>query len=110
MLNQVVSKLLTRPARRYETVFARMRAIGLLFVGPQAPNGRQADPWPGELPGNSRNVPTYHTTRKTPTTATRQLDFVFASDSFGDSLTVRALNSPEQWGPSDHCQLEIEIP
>ena len=84
--------------------------MGLLFVGPQALNGRQADPWPDELPGNSRNVPTYHTTRQTPTTATRHLDSVFASDSFGDSLTVRALNSPEQWGPSDHCQLEIEIP
>ena len=97
-------------ARRFETVFTRMSAMGLLFVGPQAPNGRQADPWPDELPGNSRNVPTYHTNRQTPTTATRQLDFVFASDSFGDSLTVRAVNSPEQWGPSDHCQLEIEIP
>ena len=40
---------------------------------------------------------------------TRQLDFVFASDGLSDSLTVRALNSPERWGPSDHCQLEIEI-
>ena len=96
-------------ARRYETVFMRMNAMGLLFVGPQAPNGRQADPWPDELPRTSRNVPTYHTNRQTPTTATRQLDFAFASDSFGDSLSVRALNSPEQWGPSDHCRLEIKI-
>lgn len=96
-------------SRRYGTVFARMSAVGLPFVGPQAPNGRQADPWPDELPRNSLNVPTYHTNRQTPATATRQLDFVFASNGLGDSLTVRALNLPEQWGPSDHCQLEVEI-
>ena len=96
-------------AKRYETVFTRMTALGLVFVGPQAPYGRQADPWPDELPRGSRNVPTYHTTRQTPATATRQLDFVFASDGFADSLTVRALNEPDQWGQSDHCRLEIEI-
>ena len=44
-------------AGRYETVFTRMKALGLPFIGPQAPNGRQADPWPNELPRNSRNVP-----------------------------------------------------
>ena len=46
-------------AARYETVFARMEALGLPFVGPQAPHGRQADPWLDELPSDSRNVPTY---------------------------------------------------
>ena len=96
-------------SNRYETVFTRMQALGLPFIGPQAPNGRQADPWPDELPRNSKNVPTYHTNRQTPKTATRQLDFVFASVGFADSLTVRALNRREQWGPSDHCCLEIEI-
>ena len=96
-------------ARRFETVFTRMDALGLRFIGPQAPNGRQADPWPDELPRDSLNVPTYRTNRQTPATATRQLDFVFASDGLGNSLTARALNSPEHWGPSDHCRLEIEI-
>ena len=96
-------------AKRYETVFTRMKALGFSFVGPHAPNGRQADPWPDELPTHSENVPTYHTNRQTPGTATRQLDFVFASEGFTDSLTVRGLNRPEQWGPSDHCCLEIEI-
>ena len=85
-------------AKRYETVFTRMKALRLPFVGPQAPNGRQADPWPDELPRHSENVPTYHTNRQTPRTATRQLNFVFASEGFADSLTVRALNRPEQWG------------
>ena len=93
-------------ASRYGTVFARMEALGLPFVGPQAPNGRQADPWPGELPRESKNVPTHH---PKPHPATRQLDFVFASKGMVDSVCVRALNESEQWGPSDHCRLEIEV-
>ena len=86
-----------------------MDALGLAFVGPQAPNGRQAGPWPGELPPDSKNVPTYHSTRQTPETATRQLDFVFASKSLASSVTVRALNEPDRWGPSDHCVVEIVV-
>ena len=53
-------------AARYQTVFTRMEALGLSFVGPQAPHGRQADSWPTELPQESKNVPTYHSTRQTP--------------------------------------------
>lgn len=96
-------------ARRYATVFARMEALGLEFVGPQYPNGRRADPWPDELPPESANLPTYHTNRQTPETATRQLDFVFASAGLAKQLRVRALNEPDQWGPSDHCRIEIEV-
>ena len=96
-------------ASRYATVFSRMSALGLPFVGPQAPDGRQAEPWPEELPRESKNVPTYHTNIKKPATATRQLDFVFASDSLAERVRVRALNEPDQWGPSDHCRVEIEV-
>ena len=96
-------------ATRYQTVFTRMEALGLPFVGPQAPNGRQADPWPDELPRESRNVPTYHTVKQRPAAARRQLDFVFASRSLVGSVRVRALNEPDQWGPSDHCRLLIEV-
>lgn len=96
-------------ASRYATVFARMAALGLSFVGPQAPAGRRADPWPDELPVESANVPTYHTSHQTPATATRQLDFVFASTGLGECVRVRALNEAHQWGPSDHCRLEIEV-
>ncbi len=96
-------------AARYETVFARMSALGLLFVGPQTPGGRPADPWPDELPESSKNVPTFHTNRQTPTAATRQLDFVFASEGLAEHVKVSALNEPDNWGPSDHCQVEIEI-
>ena len=26
-----------------------------------------------------------------------------------DSLTVRALNGEDEWGPSDHCRVLVEI-
>ncbi len=96
-------------AGRYDSVFKRMEAIGLPFIGPQAPNGRQAEPWPAELPADSKNVPTYYTTRQSPATATRQLDFVFASRDLAKSIRVRALNESDQWGPSDHCVIEVEV-
>ena len=96
-------------AARYETVFRRMKAVGLTFVGPQAPDGRRADPWPDELPGDSDNVPTFHTTHQSPATATRQLDFVVASGDLAGEVRVRARNAPDDWGPSDHCRVEIEV-
>jgi len=96
-------------AGRYETIFSRMSALGLRFVGPQAPDGRRAEPWPEELPRESNNVPTYYASRQTPETCTRQLDFVFASERLAGRVRVRALNAPDQWGPSDHCRVEIEV-
>ncbi len=95
--------------RREALIFERMAAIGLPLVGPQYPHGRQADPWPDELPEYSKNVPTYFHPTQTPETATRQLDYVFASERMADSVKVRALNRPEEWGPSDHCRIEIEV-
>lgn len=79
------------------------------FVGPQAPGGRLAEPWPDELPADSKNVPTFHTARQTPASAARQLDFIFASESLADEVAVRALNDPDDWGPSDHCRIEINV-
>ena len=68
---------------RYATVFERMRAMGIPFVGPQAPHGRCAEPWPTELPSESVNVPTYHTTRMTPAQASRQLMILAATSDGG---------------------------
>lgn len=96
-------------AGRYETVFSRMAALGFKFVGPQAPNGRQAEPWPDELPRTSHNVPTYYRPGQSRETCTRQLDFVFASGPLAERLHVRAVNEPDQWGPSDHCRVEIQV-
>jgi hypothetical protein len=97
-------------AARYATVFDRAEAMGLRFVGPHAPYGRQVKPRPAELPEGSLNVPTYRTWRQGPMGAARQLDFVFASHALADRLSVRALNTdPGEWGPSDHCRVVIEL-
>lgn len=80
-------------AARHNSAFSRINALGLKLVGPQAPNGPLAEPWPDELPKNSLNVPTYHTNRQFPETATRQLDFVFASAGFADVITTK-VNEP----------------
>jgi endonuclease/exonuclease/phosphatase family metal-dependent hydrolase len=96
-------------AGRYATVFERFAAIGVPFVGLQAPAGRQAEPWPAELPPQSRNVPTFHTNTQCPATATRQLDFVFASEALAERITTAARNEVDSWGPSDHCRVAIEL-
>jgi exonuclease III len=96
--------------KRYETVFSRMEATGLKFVGPQAPDGGvQANPSPAELPASSKNVPTFRPNRNLPESATRQLDFVFASISLQNRIRTRALNTVEEWGNSDHCRVLIEL-
>jgi len=74
---------------RNKTVFDRMSSIGLPMIGPQGP--------------------TYYYPGQTPATATRQLDYVFASRSMKNSVITRALNKPEEWGPSDHCRVLIEV-
>ena len=62
------------------------------------------------VPEGCLNVPTYHTRQQGPLGATRQLDFVFASHTLADRLCVLALNTdPDEWGPSDHCRVAIEL-
>jgi hypothetical protein len=96
-------------AARYQTVFDRAEAMGLTFVGPAYPNGRRAEHWPSELPKDSTCVPTFHHSQQSPETATRQLDFVFASDSLASRIRTQALNEPDDWGPSDHCRIQIDV-
>ena len=99
---------LALPARD-RTVTDRMTALGMEFLGPRCPAGRRAWPTPRGLPHDTENVPTYHTSRQSPSTAQNQLDYVFASRGFHKSVTVPALNSVEEWGASDHCRLLIEV-
>ena len=42
-------------------------------------------------------------------TGNNQLDYVFASTGFHEGITVRALNSAEEWGASDRCRLLIKV-
>ena len=102
------SNRLALPARD-RSVFSRLKALGFEFVGPRYPHGRKANPTPAGLRIDSRNVPTYHTTRQSPATAANQLDYVFASRGFHRSVRVWALNDPAEWGPSDHCRIGIEV-
>ena len=96
-------------AGRDRTVFERMSALGLEFMGPQYPNGRRAVPTPPGLPPDTGNVPTFHASRQSPADARNQLDYAFASKGFHESVTVRALNGIEEWGSSDHCRLLIDV-
>ena len=73
------------------------------------PSGRRACPTPQGLPCGAENAPTYYTTGQFPSTAQNQLDYAFASRGFHKGVKVRALNSIEEWGASDHCRLLIEV-
>ncbi|MDE0100982.1 MAG: hypothetical protein OXN91_09220 [Chloroflexota bacterium] len=95
---------------RYLNLFERMGLIGLEFMGPQLPNGRQAEILATGEPKDSKNVVTYHLPGKNAATASNnQFDFAFASHGFHESINVRALNEVDEWGSSDHCRLLIEI-
>ena len=94
---------------RERTVTNRFATLGLEFLGPQYPAGRRAYPTPRVLPLDTLNVPTYRAKAQSPATAQHQLDYVFASRGFHKSVKVRAMNGVEEWGPSDHCRLLIEI-
>ena len=98
---------LALPARD-RTVTYRMAALGMEFLGPRFPAGRRACHAATRLAtGHPETVPTYHTTRQSPSTAQNQLDYAFTSRGFHKRVTVRALKSVEEWGASDHCRLLI---
>ena len=95
---------------RERTVWDRFEALGLKFLGPQAPNGRQPELPQPDTSADTKNVPTYYTAHQArAANAVRQLDYAFASRGFHEQVAVRALNGLEEWGPSDHCRLMIEI-
>jgi len=95
--------------RRNAGVFDRFEQLGLQLAGPQftdgGGNGVKADPHPGELPTGSKNVPTF----RYRDAATRQLDYCYVSPELQHRVEVRARNTPEDWGPSDHCRVVIEV-
>ena len=95
--------------QRYQNVFDRAEAMGLVYCGPEHPNGRQADPWPDELPTTSRNVPTFRHSRQSVEDASRQMDFVFATSNLAGDIKTSARNEVAEWGHSDHCQIRISL-
>ena len=86
--------------RRERTVWDRLEALGLEYLGPRStPDGA----------GRVMRTPTYRPVQQQPESAKWQLDHVFASRGFHEQIKVRALNSPEEWGASDHCRILIEV-
>ena len=95
---------------RAETVLDRFRALGLDYMGPQYPAGRRANPIPEHLNESSLDVPTYYSkSSNTPGGAYVQIDHVFASRGFHEEVQTKALNEVEEWGPSDHCRIAIDV-
>lgn len=95
------------------TVWNRMQALGMVFMGPQQPRGRPPEPGvvPDDVPPDTKNVPTFYKKAKkeTPKDAANQLDYAFASHGFHKAVTAQALNGIKEWGPSDHCRLMIIV-
>ena len=73
-------------ARAVRDIGARRRAAG---------HQERADVLPAGKPGRK--------------TAVNQLDYAFASRGFHEKVSVQAMNEIEEWGPSDHCRLMIEV-
>lgn len=92
--------------RRRDSIFTRMEALDLPCVGPDAPEGgRQA-----REPRHTEDVVTFYLpAEREPANASQQLDYVFATRNISERVTVRALNEPHEWGPSDHCRISIEV-
>ena len=94
--------------RRRESIFTRMDSLDLPCVGPDAPEGgRQA-----REPRHAEDVVTFYLpAEREPANASQQLDYVFATRNIVERVTVRALNglNPDEWGPSDHCRISIEL-
>lgn len=108
MIYGATGRCLSLPERE-RTVWDRFEALGLEFLGPRAPSGRQANATPADVPLDTRNVPTYYRPGKSAAEARDQLDYAFASRGFHERVTVRALNEVNDWGSSDHCRLLIEV-
>ena len=80
-----------RASDRSQSVLTRMEALGMEYIGPKT--------------ADNEIVPTYYTRSEEPATARSQLDHVFASKGMHDNIAVRAMNSVDEWGPSDHCRI-----
>ena len=94
---------------RCRTIWDRMDALGFEYMGPRYPRGRRAEPTPEHLPKETKNVPTHYASQSSPAGARLQLDHVFASRGLHEAIETRALNGVDEWGPSDHCRLLIEV-
>ena len=89
--------------------WGRMNSLGFEFMGPQYPDGRQADPIPEFMPSDTMSVVTFRRPGQPVADADQQLDYVLASRGLHKNVKTRALNSVDEWGSSDHCRILIEV-
>ena len=108
MIYGATGRTLALPERE-KAFWGRMAALGLEFLGPQAPDGWQPSGPQPDVPPDTKNVPTWVRNGRKPEEANRQFDYAIASRGFHERVTVRALNRAHEWGPSDHCRLLIEV-
>ena len=108
MIYGATGNSLSLPTRE-KTVWDRIAALGLEFLGPQVPHGWQPSGRQPDVPPDTKNVPTWVHSGRNKEEADRQLDYAFASRGYHEKVRVRALNRADEWGPSDHCRLLIEI-
>ena len=94
---------------RERAFWDRVAALGLEFLGPQAPHGWQPSGPQPDVPPDTKNVPTWVRNGRPPEEANRQFDYAIASRGFHERVKVCALNWADEWGPSDHCRLLIEV-
>ena len=108
MIYGATGRTLALPERE-RAFWDRVAALGLEFLGPQAPNGWQPSGPQPDVPPDTKNVPTWVRNGRPPEEANRQFDYAIASRGFHERVAVRALNHADEWGPSDHCRLMIEV-
>ena len=108
MIYGATGNTLALPTRE-KAFWDRLAALGLEFLGPQVPRGWQPSGPQPDVPSDTKNVPTWVQNGRKPAEANRQFDYAIASRGFHKQVTVRALNRSDEWGPSDHCRLLIEV-
>lgn len=86
-----------REALHFRTAFDRMTALGFRHLPPEGRKNERGE------------AVTFVPIGATPEQAFAQLDFVFATENIADRVSVLALNQPDEWGPSDHCRIEINV-
>ena len=98
MIYGATGNTLALPARE-KAFWDRVAALGLEFLGPQAPDGWQpAGPQP-DVPADTKNVPTWVRNGRPPEEANRQFDYAIASRGFHERVKVARPQPPGRMGP-----------
>ena len=90
-MSMIIAGDLTNDIDRTAAPFIELEEMGLVRVGPEGPN-YIFEPG-GERAGD----------------AWRTLNHAFVTHDLLERTTATALNHPREWGPSDHCRVQIDV-